>query len=179
MKSKQKAANVREFPQIRRLSPEEKAYLVMLFIEHDDSIELVKEQFERTARRKISFDAIEAVRREHNEQIERRRQELAGELEHIRGSKISDRLRQLRWIYREARKVRTRYSIKLDRDTYDTYDGPDLKMCLAATMAQERVMMNARKLAILYSRTLSGSIEDFEEEDDPEPEFDDDEAEYA
>ena len=177
---KQRKTNVAAFPQSRRITPEEKAYLVMLFIEHDDSIELVREQFERTTRRKISLDVITQVRREHDEQITRRKHELNDELEHIKGSKISDRLRQLRWIYREAKKVRVRYSVKVDMTDYEVHYGPDLATALAATLAQERVMINARKLAMAYEHAAAGlNVGADEYEHDPEVEFDDDEAEYA
>ena len=71
LKKRQKG-KIAEFPQIRTLTPEEKAYLIMLFVEHDDALEIVKEKFEKIAKRKISLSLLVQIRSEHAERIERR-----------------------------------------------------------------------------------------------------------
>ena len=183
-KSGKRKGNLREFPQKKTLTPEEKAFIVMLFVEHEDSVELVKEQFERAAHRKISLELLVQVRAEHSERIMARLEEMRENLGESYGAKTSQRLKELKWVLREAKKRKLRYTIKtqdgIDERTgrpiesFKEFRGPDLKAVIAAVMGMETVMSNSRKFALAYGKQLTGEFDESETDED-EIEFEDDE----
>jgi chromosome condensin MukBEF MukE localization factor len=170
-------AKIKKFPEIKRLSDEETAYLIMLFIEHEDSIDLVKEQFEKVSHKIISLDTLVEIRSLHSDKILSKKEELAKKIGKIPMSKLHVRLRRMDHIYKLCLEEKLRYTIKVGRDEFEEFIGPDLKNARGCIMDCDAMMNNARKMAHAESRESQKNSWNEDDEDNEEDgvDFEDDE----
>lgn len=169
------ADHIKKFPEIGNLSPSEVDAVISFLVEFETRIDIVKEEFESLFDKKISADVIYRLKDKYATIIAQKTSAIQSRgPREIPIARRSMRLRLLNRLVKIAFKKEPRYSIKIDKDTYEMKEDIDKKLALNAIMAADKVMNDSKRLEmdeLKLARFLSGAGMDGEGDEDA---FDDD-----
>lgn len=133
--------NLKEFPRIARLTPEEQGTVISLLVQYENRVQLVRDDFQYIYDKKISSKTVKLIAELFKEEIEKKIQELLRETLMNPLASRNYRFKLLWGIFKRAWQVKKRGKMPTGKGTYED------KICDDPT-TQLRVLDLAEKMEI-------------------------------